>query len=137
MLNTRRVCLIVALAATSSFLTACDQTPSENQGRQIFETRLQKQLGSTPYSIDSFKKTNGQPADVMGMKVYRLFYSASVSLPQGFHPECVQHGNQFVGFNCMMQFSDPSKLRPQSAGATVSYNEEIDFQKTENGWIAG
>jgi hypothetical protein len=117
-------------------LSACSQRPSESQAKQVFEAQLARQLGATPYTIVSFEKTNGQDVNMMGVPMYRFFYSAQVSLPEGFRPECVQHGNQFAGFNCMMQFADPTGIRPQERGAVMPRTGEIDFQKTENGWTS-
>lgn len=128
-----RSTVAVALVA---LLAGCSGAPSESAGRQTFEARIQKEVGSTPFSIDAFQKTNGQEVNLGGVTAYRLFYSSTVSFPEGYRPECVSDGNRFPGFDCWLGFAAKGGVRPQPRGAAVTYSGEIDFQKTENGWVA-
>lgn len=127
-----RLMYVSLIAYTLALASCATSTPSEADARTAFENSIRSKVGATTFTITSFSKTNGQEAELAGVKHYRLFYSASVSLPDGFHPECVQ-GKSFVGFNCWFQFNG-SSLRPQPRGAEVPFSGEVDFQKTENGW---
>ncbi len=116
-------------------LAGCSATlPSESMARSSFEQLLRSKLATTPFDIQTFSKANGQEFELAGVKGYRLFYTAMVNFPEGFHPECVQQGNNFVGFNCVLQFNG-SSIRPQPRGAASPFSGEVDFQKTDNGWV--
>jgi hypothetical protein len=128
----RHALLAMLLLATMS---GCSGSPSEGVAKGAFEARLRKQLGNTSFNVDSFRKTNGQEVNLGGVSGYRLFYTSTVSFPQGYRPECVSDGSKFVGFNCWLGFAGQGGIRPQPVGASVNYSGEIDFQKTENGWV--
>src|SRR6185437_7105056 len=87
-----------------------------------------------PFEIESFKKTNGQDMEVLGTKVYVLYYSTIVVFPNGYRPECVQGDGQFAGFNCALQ-TGPGNTRPISRNTRRVYDGTIQFQKSENGWL--
>lgn len=122
--------------ALTLLLSACSATPTESDAKQAVSQRMQNEVGSTPFEIVSFTKTDGQQAEIQGVPTYTYMYSAKVSFPQGYRSECVQQGNSFAGFDCALGFANPMAMRPQPKGAVVDYSGSVAFQKTENGWRA-
>lgn len=107
--------------------------PSERAGRQVFTAIQKDKLGGTPFEIRSFRKTNGSTAEVFGVRVYVMEYSASVRYPKGLRPDCIRSGNAFAGWDCFHAQSQQG-IRPQPAGSTETMTGELTFQKTERGW---
>ena len=68
------------------------------------------------------------------MPAYRLFYTARVTFPRGYRPECVAGSGEFRGFDCAMATSQGG-LSPREAGAAIVYSGEVIFQETERGWV--
>ena len=121
--------LVLSLAGTHM---ACAQ-PSERAGRQVFATIQKQKLGDTPFQIRSFRKTNGSTAEVFGMRVYVMEYSASVHYPKGLRPDCIRSGNSFAGWDCFYDQSQKG-IRPQPVGSTETLTGQLTFQRTERGW---
>jgi len=126
----------IFVVATTLIVAACSGKPSEGTAKQAFATFISQNVNGAPISVESFKKTNGQDAEVMGTKVYTLYFSALVSFPEGYRPECVSEGGRFTGFNCMLQ-TGLCKTAPIRKDAQRAYQGTIPFEKSEKGWLAG
>lgn len=111
--------------------------PTVEQARSAFERRLAQDVSPSDFEIVSFEKTDGQALEVLGMRGYRLFYSAQVRFPDGHRPECVsQGGSDFRGFNCGFRFPvGGGRTRPQPVGATATFNDDLTFERRESGWV--
>lgn len=134
-MKTRHVVInLIGYSATLA-LAGCSSVfnPTDDQAKSVFLGRLTKDIGDTPYTIDEFTKTDGQAANIMGVAVYHYFYQAKVTLPQGLHPECVYKG---VPSPPRCAWIPIGGTPPKDAGSSLIYTGEVDFQKTENGWIA-
>jgi hypothetical protein len=129
----RRSMLGILLTA---FLAACSDTPTVGAGEEAFEQHVQRVSQGVQIQIVDFQKTNGQSFERDGIKGYHLFYRATVAFPAGYRPECVQRGSSFAGFDCFLGFAGKAGLKPVPAGASVAFAGTIDFERTENGWIA-
>lgn len=113
--------------------------PSVATARAVFEARLRRQVGDTPFIVLSFEKTDGQRANFAGVSIYRLFYSARVKFPRGHRPECVPQGNRFTGFDCGFAFgpaAGPGRIRPQPVGGVAVFQDVMGFEERESGWVA-
>jgi hypothetical protein len=108
--------------------------PSEGDGRAAFEAHLRNAVGNAGFAIDSFEKTNGQRFEESGAPAYRLFYTARVTFPRGYRPECAGNSGGFRGFDCSMAASRGGP-RPREAGAVAVYSGQVVFQETERGWV--
>jgi hypothetical protein len=82
--------------------------PTEADGRQVW-TNIHKQLGlSNDIQLIDFKKTDGQMAEVNGVKVYTFFYEA--------------HEKRLT------------KIGQWNPGDIHVVKSNYGFQRTENGW---
>lgn len=108
----RAFCILLMIA--SALLSACgiinSSTPSESDGRAAFENQWKEKLQDGSIKLLSFKKTNGQSAENMGIKFYNLEFEAEVEDPRGF-----------LGGD---HATSPRRL---IKGA-------VSFEKTEKGW---
>lgn len=69
---------IAVILLTSVFaLDACTPKPTESSGRQVVEHLIAKQSSGT-IRLDSFAKTNGQQTELLGVKVYLMYYQAEI-----------------------------------------------------------
>lgn len=114
-------------AAAALVLGGCSSAPTEGEARRAYEAQLAQKVRTLPFTVTSFSKTNGQETDILGMKMYRFFYTAEVVFPDGYNERC-------------LIFTDPKycggvPIPPGSV--TQTFSGEIDFQKTERGWVAG
>jgi hypothetical protein len=124
----------LALCTAATSLAACGaNVPSEVQGRRAFEAQLKQKVAGAPFVVETFTKTNGQQAEMLGVPVYTMSYHAVVSFPEGVRPECVPTSpNQFMGFNC--GFGSMQGVPAQPAGARATYDNSVSFEKSERGW---
>jgi hypothetical protein len=125
----------LTIALTSFALASCSDTPTGESARGAFRSKISTSVQNAPFEILSFQKSNGQAADVMGVRAYRYFYSASVSFPEGYRPECVEQGSRFTGFDCGFLAAKQNVVGPQKKGTIANYTGIINFQDTENGWV--
>jgi hypothetical protein len=124
----------------------CSSRPSESEGRKTVQTKVEKEAAGRIRLI-SFVKTNGQAAEVQGVKIYRMSYELEIEFTEGckwfHHP----------GFPLSMR-TEPVKalqgwdrfgedMRPDRAGEIVKAGDrrklagELVFEKTEEGWRTG
>jgi hypothetical protein len=122
-------------AAAFFILTACSSQPSGADARGAVEKLIQSEVGESAHALVSFEKIDGQSADVSGVQIYKYFYRAKVSFPNGLSPECLAKEGAFPGLNCAMRFGIGKTFKPQPKRAEVTYEGEIDFQATENRWL--
>jgi hypothetical protein len=127
--------LLLTTVVPVAFLAACSNAPGEGDAREVFESRLRREVGTAPLQIESFRKVDGQDVEMFGVEGYRFFYAARVSFPEGYRPECVKGAGRFPGFDCWFGFAGRGGTRPQLPGASVDYKGEISFEKRENGWV--
>lgn len=107
---------IVAHGCTSS-------QPSEADARAIFEKRWAEQLQKGTAKILTFKKVNGQAAEFMGVKIYKLDYEAEIEYPQGLNLHCK---DTFCGY----------AIEIKEVGEREIIRDSETFEKTEQGWRA-
>ena len=136
-----QVCAV--LVVPFLMLAGCTSQPAEADGSAALRSRISGLIGDAPFEITSFTKTDGQSIEVMGAKGYRLYYTATVSFPSGFKSSCLNRRSDAASFMgnvfCAAEFGGPgggSPVGPQASGAVVTYAGEVDFQKTENRWLA-
>lgn len=127
--------LLLGIVVPMALLAGCSNAPGEGAARDAFEQRLRREIGTAPLRIETFRKVDGQDVEMFGVEGYRFFYSARVSFPEGYRPECVKGAGRFPGFDCWFGFAGRAGTRPQLPGASVDYNGEITFEKRENGWV--
>lgn len=72
-------------------------------------------------------KVDGQPIQVAGAAGYRAFVTATILMPNGFRPECAPSSGRI----CMLY----TGLKPTSEATTYHYDGNIEFTKSERGWI--
>lgn len=124
------LCVVFAIAAV--LLTACggSSTPSESDGRAVFENRLKQTLQNGTVKLVRFNKVNGQMGEETGIKFYKLQYEAEVEYPNGLNINCKDHvaGKRF-SWDCYMK-----EVREKGERQVVK--EEMIFEKTEKGWKA-
>jgi hypothetical protein len=116
-------------------LAACSGSPSESEARAVFEGRLRTAVNNADVVVNSFEKSNGQEFEAEGVPSYRFFYTARVTLPQGYRTDCVGTNGALLGSRC----ANPDargRLLPKAAGATTFFSGVVTFQKTERGWFA-
>lgn len=115
-------------------LNGCmDGTPTESDGRKVFEDSIPSKS-----EIVSFKKTNGKKSEYGGAEYYTMYYEAEIIYPNGKNLECkkfrgagrVANAGRYPDafYKCMM-------LTIKEKGEKKGFEGEINFEKTENGWI--
>ena len=103
-----RQIIVAALLISSTGCRIEPKPPTEADGRQVW-TNIHKQLGlDNVAQLVDFKKTDGQMADVNGVKVYTLFYEA--------------HQKHLT------------KMGQWKPGDIETLKSNYGFQRTENGW---
>lgn len=134
---------ILFASGLSLMVAACGaMSPDAADGRAAFEGAVSKELRGARFAVTSFEKTDGQSAEVNGVPNYTLFFSATVSYPDGYRSECLQEFVGMQGFQIGMACSGDfmfakTPFRPANPGETVDVKGTIRFAKTENGWMAG
>ena len=104
----RQLILTAALLISSIGCKVDPKPPTEADGRQVW-TNIHKQLGlSNDIQLVDFKKTDGQMAEVNGVKVYTFFYEA--------------HEKRLT------------KIGQWNPGDIHVVKSNYGFQRTENGW---
>lgn len=108
------------------------QTPGEKAGEYILFKEVASKTEGSPFLIESFTKTNGQRAEVNGVKIYRLWYSAVVRYEAGVHPECA---NTKTGpMECILYMTQ-GKTMVRAPGHRERFEGVYEFQQTEKGWL--
>jgi hypothetical protein len=122
------------LIAVLLFLPSCTTKPSEAEGRAALSSFLSQRYGSTPLTVVRFQKTNGQDANVGGIRSYLMYYTASIDFPSGYRTNCILEDGSFPSFDCNLQ-SAGGAPPPVRAGARVDLQGTISFQEAEQGWL--
>ncbi len=131
------LCMLIAVACVS-MLGGCGSgaVPSEAQARQAAEGYL-REFGD----ILDFQKTNGEPAEVFGSKLYIVHFRAATRLPDGYY--WVKPGLRFPGqldhsvekrVSGRPSFND-AEVKPIPRGATDIVQGKVVFRATEKGWV--
>ncbi|WP_412068565.1 hypothetical protein [Rubrivirga sp. IMCC43871] len=96
--------------------------PTESDGRHVLERLAERDARNygSRYRITSFRKTNGQRAEVYGIATYTMDYEMSY--------ECIQ----FSSMSHTALIGDPCGGR--RSGRTYSRTGRLEFSKTERGW---
>jgi len=119
----------VAMALLWVFVSsACGSGhPSEADGRRVLEARSKSE--GDLYKINSFRKTNGQAAEVMGVKMYGFEYEAEVEcLKQSWSAQITPFPPPDAMFGDAVHCS--------TVGEVKKLKGTIRFEQTENGWRA-
>jgi hypothetical protein len=132
----RKLFFVIAITSVSLFarnakafcLTSCD--PTEADGQKVFENLLHRIFGNVPFTVTSFKKTNGMSITNAPVQSYQLFFEGAIQLPQGANPDCNPNGNTLQVLSCQTM---GRKFYPP--GQIITYKETYVFQKTEKGWL--
>jgi hypothetical protein len=104
--------------------------PTEADGQKVFENLLHRIFGNVPFTVTSFKKTNGMSITNAPVQSYQLFFEGAIQLPQGANPDCNPNGNTLQVLSCQTM---GRKFYP--VGQIITYKETYVFQKTEKGWL--
>jgi hypothetical protein len=107
-------------------IAGCNNPPSESDARVAFERRLARMI-KPPYSLESFRKLDGQSQSFMGVSIYRMEVLAVVKY-EGSEVRCVQ---MFCPFTLEWGFAD------DKANKRLTLRGFVTFEKTENGWRSG
>jgi hypothetical protein len=103
-----RQIIVAALLISSTGCRIDPKPPTEADGRQVW-TNIAKQSGEGDVvQLVDFKKTNGQMAEVNGVKVYTLYYEAREKYLK--------------------------KWGLKNPGDIETVKSNYGFQRTENGW---
>lgn len=98
----------------------------------------------TYVKLISFQKTNGMSKDSNGAKLYSVEYRAEIEIKQDIWRSKLGEwqADKCVGNFCYLSVQRKKKLYPQQTsdfeliekGRIVSYQGEMLFEYTENGW---
>lgn len=142
------VCIILFIVA----LAGCGRSqPSAADGEKVIADKIASQSEGR-IKLISFQKTNGQAAEVMGVSIYRLEYSAVIEFMEdgkwliddplggagghaGFHTAKFQPkvaNGQFTWTNWVSDTQQPGT--PLKRGQGERIGGVITFEKKENGW---
>ena len=69
--------LLLLALGTCAVISGCSWPPSASDGGQAIEDRIKRDSGGR-IRLVQFRKTNGQLAEVMGVKVYTLEYETEI-----------------------------------------------------------
>jgi hypothetical protein len=122
--NLTKVKLALTVLLSFSLLAACSKTasnPDESIGRQVFQNLNKKGVEQNIIKINSFKKTNGQSYEMLGVKHYKLDYEAEIE-----YLEDVKGQSMFT----------PAIITIHKKGEKVEQNNHLTFEQTEKGWKA-
>lgn len=141
---------ISATAIVAVLLIGCSGSqPSAGDGKRAVLDRIQNESEGR-IKLVSFKKTNGQLGELMGVQFYSLEYQAEIEftedckwvtkmfgLEKGFRtvkPVAEPRGGGFSWNKFMDETQNPGNLVKQGHRETLS--GKITFEKTEQGWRA-
>ena len=138
--------LLIGLGIT---LVGCSGPPSEGEGKQAIENRIKNQSDGR-MRVVKFQKTNGQLAEVMGVKVYTLEYETEIEFLEAckwnirilagtivddeasFHTSKLQ--NKPSGELAQLTEMVTNPGTEVSKGQTFKLVGAIRFEKKEKGW---
>jgi len=126
---------VLVLLAMCFLIGGC--SPGASDGKQIIETRIQQQSNGL-IKLVSFKKTNGQAMEPMGIKAYTMNYTAEIE----FLDDCTWGSGGALGwpgtFAAVRGRPNPMFINFSASevkkGQRVTVSGEFVFQKTEQGW---
>jgi len=121
------------------FSSCIKPDPGKTQGENALTEKISKE-SRIPMSIQSFTKTNGIKREVQGQPIYTMEFNAQIRIEQ----QCGTLGDnpflkdfmpfeQFKNYIHNIYYVDYRKTIFYS-GALLSYDGEITFEKTDNGW---
>lgn len=130
-------------------LAGCSSKPSENDGRQAIENKIRNEAEGH-INLVQFQKTDGQLAEVMGVKVYTLDYDAQIEFAEACKWNIKLLAGQLVddsltfrtsklpdkNLNATAQFAEAALNQGQemSKGEKVQLAGSIRFEQKERGW---
>lgn len=148
-LSKNRIRCALGLVLLCALLDGCSGPPDEATGRRAIEDRIAAQSQGR-IRLNSFKKVNGQSAEINSVKVYTLEYEATID----FQQQCRWNVTAFAGalMDTEATFRTSPALDP-SAGALAQLMEQstnpgldiaggqrmklagsIQFEQKEQGW---
>jgi hypothetical protein len=128
---------ILASLFAVAVLTGCDGTPSESDGRKLFESSIQSRCNGL-IKLVSFEKTDGVQQELFGMKFYEMKFTAGIEIlddctwniwdeGKGVSASRRQPG-EGLGLSRNFGYNLGSK------GQLCKVSGKFTFQKTEKGW---
>ncbi len=139
-----RIIPFLALIGALLIAGCSSSTPSVTTGRKVIEDRIASESKGL-IKLVSFKKTNGQSFEVMGIKGYKMEYEARIE----FLADCMWGGGGGPGQVQGMFAAEPSpwKARNESNPAFKGKQQALKnqqpfltgtltFEQTEQGWRA-
>jgi len=119
------VLLIAYQANAACILGMGSCKPTEEDGQAVLLRRLQG-IFVPPWTVTSFKKTNGTSGNLGGVDVYDMEFIAIISYPtpqlKCHSPLCPELVGKYI-----VQVDEAKKL--------VAIGGHLSFHKTENGWV--
>lgn len=111
---------IIIIVLSTVFLSGCGSSlPSESDGRSVLENRMSGGEGASRSAIRvaNFRQTDGQEAEVNGVRIYRMWYEAGI--------ECLERPHPTDFFNI---------CAGRSTGDIVTRSGTLVFEEAERGW---
>jgi type II secretion system protein G len=145
----RSYVVFLFLACLGAALSGCSGPPSATDGRQAIEDRINRDSGGR-IRLVQFQKTNGQLAEVMGVKVYTLEYETEIEFLEACKWNIIRFAGAImddeVNFRTTKSPDKPLNELAQLAESTTNPGTEvakgqrfklvgaIRFEKKEKGW---
>lgn len=139
-------CRILALAIATAFFIACStsDTPSESDARKALEKIINEDSQGL-IKLVSFKKTNAQSGETLGVKLYSLECEGEIefleggwwwrALGKGFALATTVRRTEGGALDIFHSTEYSSENRVEK-GQHKRFHGVVRFQLTENGWRA-
>jgi hypothetical protein len=104
----------------------------------VFENKIK--AAGVPFMIESFRKTSGQTANLMGREGYMMDVEAVVRFPRGINAQCLSKGRAASSHWGTVRTSiDCATIRNSNGimvevGGQTTIRQRLGFEKTEQGW---
>jgi hypothetical protein len=133
--------ITLVAVCTLLFLVGCSGPPSESKGRAALAQKIEGESKGL-IRLVSFQKTDGVEQVVMGMKAYRMKYTAEIE----FTDDCVWGDGGMMGWGGQFVAERPAVHATGALSQSTKYFKSggkeqreqvfgtLTFQKTENGW---
>jgi len=144
--NVLKTVLLCLVLVTALLLIGCSSVPSSDDAKGIIQERINKESEGR-IKLVSFQKTNGQEAELFGVKVYQLNYQGEIE----FLEDCKWEKGMAVNLGEVHYRTVKAKpgakdfwqnWDDQMHGRQImkkGHKEKISgyvvFEKTEKGWV--
>ncbi len=116
------IIILLALAVYTLETGIFKRNPSESDA-----IRALNEHNQNLFKVTRLHKTNGEPMEMWGIKMYRLFYEAEVV--------CTRVNAGSLEGSWMGLALGAAPVACHSVGEKLPMTGEVIFRKTENGWV--